>query len=142
MTPSMTQTIPMPQHAPPRGRTVLVVDDDHALRVLFDMYLESFGYNPLLAADGDTALRLAAEHPEIQVVMLDVVMSGISGSELSMQLSTLLPEATILFCSGHPPEELLRLGIEAPASRFIQKPCRPLELKERLGELFAPRLAA
>ncbi len=119
-----------------------MVDDDHALRVLFEMYLESFGYNPLLAADGDTALRLAAEHPEIQVVMLDVVMSGISGSELSMQLSTLLPEATILFCSGHPPEELLRLGIEAPASRFIQKPCRPLELKERLGELFAPRLAA
>ncbi|MDQ3544917.1 MAG: response regulator [Verrucomicrobiota bacterium] len=106
------------------------------------MYIENFGYNPLLAADGDTALRLAAEHPEIQVIMLDVVMSGISGSELSMQLSALLPEASILFCSGHPLEALLRLGIEAPAARFIQKPCHHLELKERLSGLFAPRLAA
>ncbi len=138
----MIQTSPMPQPASLNSGTVLVVDDDFSLRVLFEMYLESFGYKPLVAADGDTALRLAAEHPEIQVIILDVVMSGISGSELSRQLSTLLPVATILFCSGHPLEELLRLGIEVPASRFMQKPCRPEALKERLSELFAPRLAA
>ncbi len=116
-----------------------MVDDDLALRVLFEMYLESFGYDPLVAADGDAALRLAAEHPEIQVIMLDIVMSGISGSELSMQLTTLLPEVTILYCSGHPLEALVRLGIEVPASRFIQKPCRPEVWKQRLNELFALR---
>lgn len=121
---------------------MLLVDDDFALRVLFEMYLESFGYDPLVAADGDAALRLAAEHPEIEVIMLDVVMSGISGSELSIQLAALLPAATILFCSGHPLEEVLRLGMEVPAARFIQKPCRPHELKERLSGLFAMRLAA
>lgn len=121
---------------------MLVVDDDLALRVLFEMYLESLGYDPLLAADGDAALRLAAEHPEIQVIILDVVMSGVSGSELSMQLSALLPAATILFCSGHPLDALLPLGIEVPPSDFIQKPCRPNVLKERLSEIFALRLAA
>ncbi len=119
-----------------------MVDDDSALRILFEMYLESFGYDPLVAADGTTALRLAAEHPEIEVIMLDVVMSGVSGSELSIQLTRLLPEATILFCSGHPLEALLRLGIEVPASRFMQKPCRAQALKERLSGLFARRLAA
>jgi YesN/AraC family two-component response regulator len=93
----------------------------------------------LLATDGTAAMRIAQEEPEIRLIMLDVVMPGLSGQKLAEQLQALHPAATTLFCSGHFPPELLRLGIDLKGAHFLQKPCRPLELKERLAEIFASR---
>jgi len=121
------------------GTTILIVDDDAPMRLLLERYLDLLSYEAVLAADGEEALRIAGENPHIALVMLDVVMSGISGKELAERLMILLPNAPILFCSGHPAPALARLGINLESGQFMQKPCRPLELKQRLSEMLAAR---
>ena len=69
--------------------------------------------------------------------MLDVVMSGLSGRELADQLKIQLPESAVLFCSGHPASMMSRHNIDLRFEHFLQKPCRPPELKQKLEELLA-----
>lgn len=119
--------------------TILMVDDDAALRMLFERCLIAFGYRALLAGDGIAALRIARETPEIRLIILDVVMPGFSGQKLAEELQALLPSAVILFCSGHSARGLVHLGVNLEGATFMQKPCRPLELQQRLADLLAPR---
>ena len=116
-----------------------MVDDDAPLRMLFEVYLTAFGYTPLFAANGEEALRIARESPEIRVIILDLVMPGLSGPELARQLAELLPGAAFLLCSGHPEKALKHLGLVVKGARFIQKPCRPMQLKQHLCEMLAAR---
>lgn len=119
--------------------TILMVDDDASMRMLFEVYLTAFGYTPLFAAGGEEALRIARESPEVRAVIFDLVMPGLSGPELARQLGELLPGAAFLVCSGHPERALERLGLVVKGARFIQKPCRPMELKQHLSEMLPVR---
>jgi two-component system cell cycle sensor histidine kinase/response regulator CckA len=123
--------------APPH--TILVIDDDPAMRTILNFTLMAFGYLTLAARDGEEALQLARDHPEIRIIILDVVMSGLSGKELADQLKASLPQSTILFCSGHSAAVMSRYEIDITSAHFLQKPCRPPELKQKLEELLATR---
>jgi CheY-like chemotaxis protein len=118
--------------------TILVVDDDPALRTILNFSLKAFGYLVLVASDGDEALEIALAHPEIRLVMLDVVMAGLSGKALAEQLKAKLPRSSILFCSGHPAAAMSRHDIDLRFEHFLQKPCRPPELKSKLEEMLTP----
>lgn len=107
------------------------------MRMILTLCLKLFGYVPLSAENGESALTLARSHPEIRVIVLDVVMCGLSGRALAGQLETALPNSRILFCSGHPAATLTRYGINADSVNFLQKPCRPPELQEKIEELLA-----
>jgi CheY-like chemotaxis protein len=117
--------------------TILVIDDDRAMRTILSFSLTAFGYLVLTAGDGEEALQIVRDHPEIRLIMLDVVMSGLSGKELAEQLTANLPASSILFCSGHPAAVISRHGIDLRFEHFLQKPCRPPELKQKLDELLA-----
>jgi CheY-like chemotaxis protein len=117
--------------------TILVVDDDSAMRTIVSLSLKLYGYLVLVAGSGEEALHLARDHPEIQVIILDVVMSGLAGKELAAQLNLSLPSAAILFCSGHPVSALARYGVDANSSNFLQKPCRAPELQQKIQDLMA-----
>jgi two-component system cell cycle sensor histidine kinase/response regulator CckA len=117
--------------------TVLVIDDDRAMRTILSFSLTALGYLVLLAGDGEEALQIARDHPEIRLIMLDVVMPGLSGKELAGQLKTNLPESSIVFCSGHPAAVMFRHNIDLRCEHFLQKPCHPAELKQKLDELLA-----
>lgn len=119
------------------ARTVLVVEDDSAMRVLFEMCLSSFGYCVLVACDGDDALRLAAGSSDFRLIIMDVVMPGLSGQRLVDELRIAQPGVRILFCSGHPIKVLNNYGIDLAAGQFLQKPWRPLDLKRKMEELLA-----
>jgi two-component system, cell cycle sensor histidine kinase and response regulator CckA len=119
--------------------TILVIDDDPGMRTILSLSLKLFGYAILVAGNGEDAVAIAREHPEIRVVILDVVMSGLSGKELAEQLKVNLPKASILFCSGHPASVLARYDIDASSANFLQKPCRPPELQQKIEELLATR---
>jgi DNA-binding response OmpR family regulator len=131
-----TATAAIPDAA---GALILVIDDDAGLCMLVERYLTMFGYRPLIASDGEAGLRIARSHPEIELVMLDAVMAGISGQELANELKLVVPDAQVLFCSGHPASALTRLGIDLTTAQFMQKPCRPADLKQRLSEILVAR---
>lgn len=119
--------------------TLLVVDDDPAMRMILNISLELFGYTMLVAGAGEEAVAIARDHAEIEVVILDVVMAGLSGKDLADQLQALLPRVSILFCSGYPASVLQGYGIDISAANFLQKPCRPPELQEKIEALMAAR---
>ena len=121
------------------ARSILVVDDDPSMRMILSFSLKLFGYAVLGAGNGDEALTIALEHPEIRLIMLDVVMGGLSGKELAQQLKAVLPKAAVLFCSGHPASAMVRYDIDVSAGNFLQKPCQPLELQRKIEELLATR---
>jgi two-component system cell cycle sensor histidine kinase/response regulator CckA len=140
MTNTPTHPLPSTNVRPVDGpATILVVDDDPAMRTILSLSLRLFGYVTLATGDGEAALTVAREHPEIGVIILDVVMSGLSGKELAERLKTTLPKASILFCSGHPISTLARCDIDVTSANFMQKPCRPPELQQKIQELLAAR---
>jgi DNA-binding NtrC family response regulator len=124
-------------HPAAGAATILVVDDDPAMRMILTLTVKLFGYTTLSAEDGESALAMARAHPEIRVIVLDVVMCGLSGRALADQLEATLPDSWILFCSGHPAATLSRYGIDADSINFVQKPCRPAEMQEKIKELLA-----
>jgi CheY-like chemotaxis protein len=124
------------------SQTILVVDDDLAMRTILGFTLQAFGYLCLIAANGEEALQATRDHPEIGLIMLDVVMPGPSGKELADRLQIELPEVVILFCSGHAPETMSSHGLDLNFIHFMQKPCRPSELQQKIEELLAPREVA
>ena len=119
------------------AQSILVVDDDPSMRTILSFSLKLFGYVVLMAGNGDEALTIARKHPAIRLIMLDVVMSGLSGKELAEQLKAALPRAAILFCSGHPASAMVRYDIDVSAGNFLQKPCQPPELQRKIEELLA-----
>lgn len=117
--------------------TILVIDDDAAMRMILSMTLKSLGYLVLVAGDGEEAVQAARDHPEIRVILLDVVMPGLSGRELAEQLKVNVPDSAILFCSGHPVSVMSRYDIDLTSDHFLQKPCLPLVLERKIEELLA-----
>ena len=141
MTSAPTHPLPGSDVAPNGGpATILVVDDDPSMRTILDLSLRLFGYVTLAAGEGEAALAIAREHPEIRLVILDLVMSGLSGKALAERLKASLPKASILYCSGHPASALARYEIDVSSGNFMQKPCRPPELQQKIQELLAPHL--
>src|SRR6267378_1051136 len=102
--------------------TILVIDDDLAIRTILRFSLKALGYLVLVAGDGEEALQITRDHPEIRLIMLDVVMLGLSGKKLAKQLKTNLPESSVLFCSGHPAAVMPRYDIDLRFEHFLQKP--------------------
>jgi CheY-like chemotaxis protein len=125
--------------APASPATMLVIDDDPAMRKSLGFSLRALGYLVLVAGGGEEALQITREHPEIRLIMLDVVMSGLSGKELAEQLKCNLPESSVLFCSGHPVAVMSRYGIDLRCEYFLQKPYRRPELKQKVEELLSTR---
>jgi CheY-like chemotaxis protein len=102
---------------PPAGtETVLVVEDDDAVRVFTEAVLKAAGYEVLAAANGAEALDLARSTPRaIHLLMSDVVMPVLGGHALAEQMRSIHPEARVLFTSGYTPEAVSRKGIPSEA---------------------------
>jgi len=105
------------------SETVLVVEDQDEVRGLIRKILESRGYHVLVAAAGAAALELAAAHSgDIDLLVSDVVMPGMSGPEVSRILSGARKRMRTLFLSGYTDESIVHRGMLDPAVAFLQKP--------------------
>ena len=105
--------------------TVLVVEDEDEVRALFSEGLTALGYTVLTACDGPSALEICGEDVSIDVVLTDVVMPGMSGSELSKRLSERYPGLKILFMSGYADDILEPQGLVGVEAHLLRKPCTP-----------------
>jgi signal transduction histidine kinase len=115
--------------------TVLLVEDETALRKLVFQVLTAAGHRVLEAANGEEALTLSTRHPKpIDLVITDVIMPGITGPELVAKLRKSRPRTAVLFMSGYDRELLDRDTLEASAG-FLPKPFSPQALLIRVNEL-------
>jgi two-component system cell cycle sensor histidine kinase/response regulator CckA len=107
-----------------RGQeTVLLVEDEEAVRESEREYLEGQGYTVLAAGDGPAALELAAScGREIHILVTDVVMPGMSGNELGNRLLAQRPGLKILYVSGYAENTILQHGLAELGDCFLQKP--------------------
>ena len=129
----------LPATAPTRGsETVLLVEDEPAVRQFARRALESSGYCVLAAADGAEAMASAVGHAgPIHVLVTDVVMPGMGGPELARRLSQQRPTLRVLFCSGYTDDASVREGVREAGTAFLQKPFSPEELIRKVREVLS-----
>lgn len=109
----------------PRGtETILLVEDDPAVRGLASRILSQQGYHLLEASNGDEALRLVQKQPrqKIDLLITDVVMPQMGGKDLANRLKTIQPSFKVLFTSGYADNAIVQHGILEPEIDFLQKP--------------------
>lgn len=126
-----------PKAKPSRGKPgILVVDDDHMLRIMVQFGLERSGFEVLLASRGQEAIDLYREHHQkIDVVLLDIRMPGMDGIQTMEFLRDLNPAVLVCLMTGDPRAyETSRLLPRKP-SHVIAKPFRPDELTSILRQL-------
>jgi CheY-like chemotaxis protein len=119
---------------PSGSETILLVEDEAAVRELTREILEASGYKVLEAEDAEAAARLCRQPGSIDLLLTDVVMPRIGGRELSLRLGALRPGLKVLFMSGHTDDEVLRQGV-AEGAAFLQKPFGPEALVRKVREL-------
>jgi two-component system cell cycle sensor histidine kinase/response regulator CckA len=116
------------------SETILLVEDEEAVRGVGKAMLETYGYTVLLADDGAAALELAQNHAQpIQLLMTDILMPNIGGIELAERLSTLRPELKILYTSGYNDGD--GRAQQLAGARYMQKPYAMEELGRTLRDL-------
>jgi two-component system cell cycle sensor histidine kinase/response regulator CckA len=122
---------------PERGHeTVLLAEDEEAVRRLATMALERSGYRVIPAADGTAALEAAAAHEgPIDLLLTDVIMPGLNGRELADQFKTIHPETRVLYMSGYAGEALSAQGVLDPSVAFLAKPFVPAELARKVRDV-------
>jgi PAS domain S-box-containing protein len=115
--------------------TVLLVEDEDAVRKLAARALEGYGYRVLVARDGREAEQVAQrDGRDLHLLLTDVVMPEISGLELARRLAPGRPEMKVLFMSGYTDDAIDRKGVLAPGADFLPKPFSPEVLARRVRE--------
>ena len=123
---------------PVDNQTILLVEDEPPVRTLAAKVLETAGYRVLPAAGSDDAIAIAQTHPgQIRLVLIDLILPGVSGTELARSLAALRPGAKVLFMSGYADDHDVHHGILDPGARFIGKPFTSEGLARKVRQILA-----
>jgi len=122
---------------PPTGReTVLVVEDEAAVRSLARDVLGRLGYRVLVASDGREALKVADQHRgRIDLLVSDVVLPHLRGVEVADRLCARQPALRVLYISGYTETAIVHDGQLDPGVNFLAKPFLPADLGTRVREI-------
>ena len=122
---------------PPGGtETVLLVEDEPALRVLVEEILTKGGYHVLQNEKPEAALALAASHGgAIDLVLTDVIMPNMSGRQMADALRLARPRIRVLFMSGYTDDAISHHGILEPGTHFLEKPFTADGLLRKIREV-------
>jgi len=105
------------------SETILLVEDEEAVRDLTSRILEKRGYRVIPAQDGREAMEIAAREAEhIDLVLTDIVMPGMNGRGLVERLGGVRPGIKSLYMSGYTDDDIVRRGFIEPSKAFLQKP--------------------
>ena len=123
------------------SETILLVEDDTALRNLASRILTRAGYFVLEAKSGAAAIELGTTYPgTIDLLLTDVVMPHQSGRVVGERVSALRPGICVLFMSGYTDDDVMRRGVSTSHTEFLQKPFTPEQLTRRIREVLDSRL--
>jgi CheY-like chemotaxis protein len=139
------ETTARPPSAEPPARppahatgTILLIDDDEAVRDLGAAVLERAGYQPLIATDGvEGVAALRAHSSEVVCVLLDLTMPRLDGADALSALRAVREDVPVILCSGYPEETAMALIAGMGVTAFLAKPYGPNQLIEKLEDALA-----
>jgi two-component system, cell cycle sensor histidine kinase and response regulator CckA len=147
--PALVEMPPHPVAPPARptvatgNETILLVEDEAALRTLTSRILEKYGYRAIVAKDGREALDLVRNGPEpIALVISDVVMPNLGGRMLVQRLRAERPGLPVLLMSGYTDDVVMQRGIAELQIPYLQKPFTPEQLARKIREVLDTARAA
>jgi len=122
---------------PPRGtETILLAEDEAAVRALTRTILSGCGYRVLESVDGEDAVRVAAAHGgPIHLLVTDVVMPGAGGRVVAEQLVEQYPALRVIYVSGYTDDAIIRHGVLREGVNFLQKPFTPAALARKVRDV-------
>lgn len=141
----LADEIPTPSATPSRrieaaGETVLLVEDEPAVRHMTSRALQEFGYGVVEASGGHQALgMLERDEGRVDLLITDVILHGMDGPELARRAKELRPELPVLFVSGYTDDEIVRRGLLEAGQPFLQKPFTPEALSTEVAGLLRKR---
>jgi PAS domain S-box-containing protein len=116
--------------------TLLVAEDDAAVRRLNRTVLETFGYRVIEACDGEDAVRqFSQRRDEIRLLVMDVVMPKMNGMKAYLEIREICPDIEVLFISGHTADIIHDKGIVQGGFLFMKKPFKPLDLAKKIRSI-------
>jgi PAS domain S-box-containing protein len=120
----------------PTGQTVLIVEDEQALRDVLERIFTRYGYHVITAADGEQALALVGDyHEDIHLLVTDVVMPKVLGTEVADAIRHVKPDTKVLYISGYARPVLASKGKLAPDVHLIEKPFTASAIIQKAGRL-------
>jgi PAS domain S-box-containing protein len=138
--PLTTTMTPEVHDAEGQGETILVVEDDEALRSSISAYLKLHGYKVLQAPDGVQARQIATQYAEsIDVLITDIILPKLSGTELARQVGKIYPQVVTLYMSGYMDRELIGFDPASLTTGLLQKPFALQALLQKLREMVTQR---
>ncbi len=128
------------QERNPEHTTILLVEDDSALRESIGAHLRRIGHAVVSAGTGAEALELAAlSGPDVTLVLIDVRLPDMDGFDLWQRLNRQVLGIRGLFMSGHDPEDLPPIPLDRKEVRFLHKPFGVPQLTDLIQDLLANR---
>jgi PAS domain S-box-containing protein len=134
---SAAETDILPPMTPARdgNETILVVEDERGVRELTAKVLSHLGYTVLVAASGSEAIEISRAHSgEIALLLTDVVMPNMSGTELADELRRTRPDLKVIYVSGYTENTVWRQGALGAGANFLAKPFSREALARKLRE--------
>ena len=124
---------------PGRG-TILLVEDEETVRIYAERVLFECGYRVLTAANGEEAVQVAEKFlDQVDALITDVVMPRMGGRQLAETLRARKPGLKVLFMSGYTDDAVLRYGVLAAESVFLQKPFSSSALSQKIRDVMVPQ---
>ncbi len=135
--PAAVETIQVDRSpASPPSATIMVVDDDEGVRSFAARALAREGYQVLTASSGEDCLRrCATERPAVDLLITDVVITGMTGLDLYQRLVAERPGLPVLFISGYEHQVLSQRGALSPETALLGKPFTPEALRQAVRDL-------
>jgi two-component system, cell cycle sensor histidine kinase and response regulator CckA len=123
--------------------TILLVEDEEAVRTLARTILQDHHYTVLEARDGAEAMQVSSRWPKpIDLMVTDVVMPRLSGNQLADRLMPIRPDMKVLFMSAYPGHSIAHHGVLGPGTHFLQKPFTPDVFTRTVRDLLDQRQGA
>ena len=127
------------KNRPVGSETILLVEDDEEVRQVASRILRRNGYRVIEAGNGADALKVADNEDEaVDLIVTDIVMPEMGGTELAKRIREKQPDARILFTSGYTEDAVVRQSLLHEGESFIEKPFTPATLAKKAREMLNP----
>ena len=131
-----TEAPPAPVQPARGAETILVVEDDDAVRRMTREFLKIHGYTVMEARSAVNAIQIVeAQDHQIDLVLTDVLMPGMKGRELVGRLTSMRPDLKVLYMSAYTEDAAINIGVLNPGTEFIEKPFSPDDLAAKVRDV-------